>query len=43
MVIDDDESGSYIDPEDIQMFDEGMTRVEVRTKGSTHAIVIPLD
>lgn len=43
MVVDGDESGSDIDLEEIQMFDEGLTRVEVRMEGSTRAIVIPLD
>lgn len=43
MVVDDDESGFDIDLEEVQTFDEGFTRVEVRTEGSTRNIVIPLD
>lgn len=40
---DEFESDSYIDPEEERMFDEGLTPVEVRTDGTSHLIVIPLD
>lgn len=43
VIIDDFESGSDVDPEEEKMFDGGLTRVEVRTNGSSHSIVIPLD
>lgn len=43
VVVDDDGSSSNIDPEEVRTFNEGFTRVEVITKGSTQNIVIPLD
>lgn len=43
VAVDGDESGSDIDLEEIQMFDEGLTRVEVRMEGSTRNIIIPLN
>lgn len=43
MAADGYDSGSDIDPEEVRMFNEGFTRVEVRTEGTTHNIVILLD
>lgn len=43
VVVDDDGSGSDIDPEEVQTFDEGFIWVEVRIERSTQNIIIPLD
>lgn len=43
VTVDGYESGSNVDPEEERIIDEGFTRVEVRIKGSTRTIVIPLD
>lgn len=37
------EFGYDIDPEEVWIFNEGFTWVEVRTEGTTYNIVIPLD
>lgn len=37
------ESGSNIDPQEVRMYNEGFTRVEMRTEGTTRSIIIPLD
>lgn len=39
----DSDSDSDIDPKDERMFDDRLTRVEVRIDGSSRSIVIPLD
>lgn len=43
MAVDEDELGSDVDPEEERMFDEGFTRIKVRTDESSCSIVIPLD
>lgn len=42
-IIDDYEYDSNIDPEDIRMFDEGFTRVNVRADGPSRVLEIPSD
>lgn len=43
VVVDDYKFGSDLDPEEVRIFDKGLTRVEVRTDCSSRSIIIPLD
>nr|XP_009792891.1 PREDICTED: uncharacterized protein LOC104239863 [Nicotiana sylvestris] len=43
MVVDDYKSDSDIDPEDMRMFEEGFTRVDVRAEGPSRVLEIPSD